>query len=116
LTEAAATIVTIVTEPLSGDTHDVHFNRGAIAAQAFARRFPGLTLDAAGPPAYAWLARDLLPALLAFIALTKDANHSLRAAIYELRWPAVLAAFKAASDAGSDVKLIYHALDDDTGR
>ena len=72
LTEGAATSVTIETEPLSGDTHDVHFNRGAIASQAFAKRFPGLTLDEAGAPAYAWLARDLLPALLAFIARAED--------------------------------------------
>jgi hypothetical protein len=44
--------------------------------------------------------------------LATDAKHSLRAAIYELRWPTVL----AASDAESDVKLIYHAPDDETGR
>jgi phosphatidylserine/phosphatidylglycerophosphate/cardiolipin synthase-like enzyme len=115
LTEKAATSITIDTEPLSGDKHEVHFNRGAIASQAFARRFPGLTLDEAGPPAYAWLARDLLPALLDFIAKAKDNTYSLRAAIYELRWPDVLAAFKAASDAGADVKIIYHAKDDITG-
>lgn len=115
LTEREATSVTIHAEPLSGGKHDVHFNRGAIASQAFAKRFPGLTLDEAGPPAYAWLARDLLPALLGFIAEAKDASYSLRAAIYELQWPAVLAAFKAASDAGADVKILYHTKDDDTG-
>jgi hypothetical protein len=115
LTEGAATSVTIDSEPLSGKTHDVHFNRGAIASQAFARRFPGLTLDEAGPPAYAWLARDLLPALLGFIARANAKSYSLRAAIYELKWPEVLAAFKAASSAGADVKIIYHANNDDTG-
>ena len=115
LREKAATGVTIDAEPLSGDKHEVHFNRGAIASQAFAKRFPGLTLDEAGPPAYAWLARDLLPALLAFIAKAKDNTFSLRAAIYELKWPEVLAAFKAADRAGADVKIIYHAKADDTG-
>ncbi len=115
LTEKAATSITIETEPLSGDTHEVHFNRGAIASQAFTKRFPGLTLDEAGPPAYAWLARDLLPALLGFIAKAKDNAYSLRAAIYELQWPEVLAACEAASRAGADVRIIYHANADDTG-
>jgi phosphatidylserine/phosphatidylglycerophosphate/cardiolipin synthase-like enzyme len=116
LTERAETSITIDTEPLLGDTHEVHFNRGAIASQAFAKRFPGLTLDEAGPPAYAWLTRDLLPALLEFIAKAKDNTYSLRAAIYELKWPEVLAAFKAASSAGADVKIIYHAKADETGK
>lgn len=115
LTERAATSITIDTEPLSGDTHDVHFNRGAIASQAFTKRFPGLTLDEAGLPAYAWLTRDLLPALLGFIARAGNRTYSLRAAIYELQWAEVLAAFKAAADAGADVKIIYHAKDDETG-
>jgi len=115
LTEKAATSVTIATEPLAGRTHEVHFNRGAIASQAFNKRFPGLTLDEAGAPAYEWLARDLLPGLLEFIARAKDDAYGLRAAIYELQWPAVLAAFKAVSDAGADVKIICHARADDTG-
>ncbi len=115
LTEKAATSVTIETEPLAGTRHDVHFNRGAIASQAFTRRFPGMTLDEAGAPAYAWLARDLLPGLLAFIAKAENSSYSLHAAIYEMKWPAVLEAFKAASDAGAEVTIIYHALNDDTG-
>jgi len=116
LTEKTATTVDIDTEPLSGGRHDVHFNRGAIASQAFARRFPGLTLDEAGAPAYAWLARDLLPALLAFIARAKDSTYSLNAAIYEMKWPDVLAGFKAAASGGATVKIVYHAKADDTGK
>ena len=121
LTEKAATTITIDTEPLAGVTHEVHFNRGAIASQAFTRRFSGQTLDEAGEPAYAWLGRDLVPALLNFIAKAKDNTYSLHAAIYELHlpehkpWPDVLAAFKAAKQAGADVQIIYHGLDDDTG-
>ena len=115
LTEKAATTVNITTEPLAGTTHDVHFNRGAIASQAFNKRFPGLTLDQAGAPAYAWLTRDLLPGVLDFIARARDGSFSLHAAIYELQWPEVLAAFKAAKSAGADVKIIYHDLPDETG-
>lgn len=121
LTEKPATIVTIDTEPLSAGKHDVHFNRGAIASQAFVKRFPGQTLDQAGESAYSWLGRDLVPALLDFIAQAKDNSYSLHAAIYELHqpegqpWPDVLSAFKNAKQAGAQVKLIYHALDDETG-
>jgi phosphatidylserine/phosphatidylglycerophosphate/cardiolipin synthase-like enzyme len=115
LTEKEATDITIDAEPPSGGKHEVYFNRGAIASQAFAKRFAGLTLDEVGPPAYAWLARDLLPGLLDFIAKAKDSSYSLHAAFFELQWPEVLAAFKAASQAGADVKILYHAKDDDTG-
>ena len=122
LVERAATTVSIRAEPLSAGRHDVHFNRAAIASQAFVRRFPGQTLDQAGAPAYEWLGRDLVPALLGFIAQAKDAGWGLHAAIYELNrpdgepWADVLAAFRAAHQAGADVKLLYHAEDDDTGR
>ena len=122
LKEKAATTVTIGTEPLAGaNKHQVHFNRGAIASQAFVRRFPGKTLDQAGALAYEWLGRDLVPALQEFIAKAKDNTFSLNAALYELNvpgqkpWPDVLAAFRAARQAGADVKIIYHGLDDDTG-
>ena len=115
LTDGEATTVPIDSELLEGETHEVHFNRGAIASQAFAKRFPGMTLDEAGPTAYAWLARDLLPAMIKFIGRADGSSYGLRAAIYELRWPEVLRAFKAAADAGADVKIIYHAKNDDTG-
>jgi hypothetical protein len=121
LTDKPVTEIEIQTEPLSAGTHDIHFNRGAIASQAFVKRFPGQTLDQAGAPAYDWLGRDLVPALLAFIGQAKDASFSLNAAIYELHrpdgkpWPDVLAALRQASDAGAQVSLIYHAGADDTG-
>ena len=116
LIDGAKTTVSIDSEPLLGGKHEVHFNRAAIASQAFVKRFPGLTLDKAGPQAYAWLARDLLPALLGFIETARGNSYNLRAAIYELRWPDVLDAFKAVSATGADVKIIYHAKDDETGR
>ena len=115
LTEGPATTVTIETEPLAGTMHDVHWNRGAIASQAFVRRFPNKTLDQAGPPAYEWLARDLLPGLLAFIGQASDASYSIRAAIYEFVWPAVLEAFREAHLAGADVEIVYHGKADKTG-
>ena len=121
LVEKPATTIAVDTEKLTDGDHDVHFNRGAIASQAFVKRFPNQTLDEAGEPAYAWLGRDLLPALLAYIAQAKDSTYSLNAAIYELHlpegkpWPDLLAALRAAKLAGAHVELIYHGLDDETG-
>jgi phosphatidylserine/phosphatidylglycerophosphate/cardiolipin synthase-like enzyme len=121
LTGETATSVPIDTEALAGGKHEVHFNRGAIASQAFARRFPGQTLEEAGQPAYSWLGRDLVPGLLDFIAKAKDSTYGLHAAIYELHlpeqksWPDIVAAFKAASQAGAQVGIIYHGLADDIG-
>lgn len=121
LKEKDATTVAIATEPLAGTKHEVHFNRGAIASQAFAKRFSGKSLDDAGEPAYAWLGRDLVPALLEFIARAKDSTYSLHAAIYELHrpekqpWPDVLQAFRAAKQAGADVNIIHHGTNDETG-
>lgn len=115
LIEKPATIISIDTEPLHGSVHDVHFNRGAISSQAFARRFPGLTLDQAGAPAYAWLARDLLPGLLDFIAKAVDETYSLHVAIYEMKWRAVLDALREAHLRGAKVKVLYHGKDDETG-
>ena len=114
LVDGPTTSVTIQAEPLIGGGHDVHFNRGAIASQAFVRRYPNMTLKQAGAPAYAWLARDLLPGLLAFIGQASDASYGLRAAFYEFQWPEVLAAFKAAAAAGADVRVVYHASPDPT--
>ncbi|MGE3802658.1 MAG: phospholipase D-like domain-containing protein [Candidatus Kapaibacterium sp.] len=122
LTEGSATTITIGTEPLVGNKHAVHFNRSAIASQAFTKRFPGMTLDQAGKPAYEWLARDLVPSLLNFIASAKDSTYSLNAAIYELNqpdktpWADILGAFREAKQAKAKVKIVYHGLDDHTGK
>ncbi len=121
LKEMAATEIEIETEKLSGGKHDVHFNRGAIASQAFTNRFKGQSLTQAGASGYEWLGRDLVPSLLAFIEQAKDARYSLNAAYFELStpdgapWPDILEAFKAAKATGADVKLVYHATDDTTG-
>lgn len=121
LSEKPATEVAIGTEPLSGGKHDLHFNRGAIASQAFVKRFSGQTLHQAGEAAYVWLGRDLVPALLEFIGQARDGSCSLNAAIYELHqpdgkpWPDVMTAFRDAHKAGAEVSLIYHAGDDETG-
>jgi phosphatidylserine/phosphatidylglycerophosphate/cardiolipin synthase-like enzyme len=93
----------------AGELHDVFFNRGAIASQAYATRFGNRDPDEVGPEAYAWLSRGLHEALIDFIGQANDNTFSLRAAIYEFQYPDVLDAFHTSRSNGADVKIIYDA-------
>jgi phosphatidylserine/phosphatidylglycerophosphate/cardiolipin synthase-like enzyme len=100
----------IATEPLYGQTHDVFFNRGVASSQAYALEFGDVAPDkqttaAKQAAAYAWLTRDLEPALVKFIVSAKKGDQ-LRCAFYEFAYAPVLAAFKAALARGVDVKII----------
>lgn len=97
------------------ETHDVFFNRGAIASQAYATRFGNRDPDEVGPEAYAWLSRGLHEALLAFIGQAKNNTFALRAAIYEFQYPDVLDAFHTADAAGADVQIVYDAKENAKG-
>lgn len=92
--------------------HGVWFNRGAIASQAFARKFGNkpLTEEERNDPKYPeteWLSRGLLEACLRFIDET-PAGDGLRVAAYEFTYPPVLDALKAALDRGVDLRIVYH--------
>ncbi|MEO7260833.1 MAG: phospholipase D-like domain-containing protein, partial [Jatrophihabitantaceae bacterium] len=106
-----ATVEVTTDDPTAG-VHGVYFNRGVAASQAYAARF-GAAPDQLPPDkraeAMTWLSRGLHEALIAF--LTDDASPSLaiRAAVYELTEPTVLAAFAQAHAAGADVRVVYHA-------
>ncbi|HEX4057835.1 MAG TPA: phospholipase D-like domain-containing protein [Galbitalea sp.] len=107
---AAPVTITVTTEPLYGQSHDVFFNRGIVASQEYALEFGNLSPDAQPTPAkkkaaYKWLARDLLPAMIKFIRLAKK-NDQLRCAFYEFDYPEVLAEFAAALAHGVDLKLV----------
>ena len=114
LAEAAVTVRTI-TRTASG--HAVHFNRGAVAAQEYARRFNNRAPeDVPNGQAFDWLSRGLLESLLAFIDQAQSGD-ALRVAIYEARYAPVLAALRQARGRGVDVRLIYDAKqngDDDS--
>jgi phosphatidylserine/phosphatidylglycerophosphate/cardiolipin synthase-like enzyme len=116
--EPRATVsVKIRTEPLEAHSvHRVHFNRGAVASQEYARRFQNRRPDdVADGSAYRWLSRGLEEAMLAFIGRANSKDYELRAAIYEFQWPAVLDAFKQAANKKANVKIIYDAVAGATG-
>jgi hypothetical protein len=106
LAEATVAVRT-VTRTATG--HAVHFNRGAVAAQEYARRFSNLAPeDVPNGQAFEWLGRGLLESLLAFIAQAQ-AGDALHVAIYEARHAPVLEALRQARDRGADIQLIYDA-------
>lgn len=108
--------VAVTTEKADVGTHQVHFNRGAVASQEYARRFqntkPSNVEDGS---AYRWLGRGLEEALVSFVGRAKGKGYSLRAAVYEFQWAPVLDAFAAAANRGANVKIVYDAIPKEKG-
>jgi phosphatidylserine/phosphatidylglycerophosphate/cardiolipin synthase-like enzyme len=110
LEQRDAVEIDVTTESPSAGKHGVHFNRGVLASQAYAARFQDRRpSEVADREAYKWLSNGLEEALLAFLAQADGARTGLRAAVYELDYAPVLAAFAAARDRGADVKIVYDA-------
>ena len=108
--------VNITAELLEDAKHEVYFNRGVAASQAYAIKFgdkkPHQLPKVKQPEVYAWLSRGLFEAIIKFIEQAKGENHKIRAALYELDYPPVMEALKKAQMRGVDVKIIYHDKDD----
>lgn len=99
--------VRISTESPDGGDHDVYFNRGVAASQAYARRFGNRRPDDVGNAAFAWLSRGLYEATIGFVEAAVDANYQLRVAAYEFHYKPILLALKAAKQRGVDVKIVF---------
>jgi len=97
------------------DIHDVYFNRGAVASQAFVRRFPHLNtkgalqeaIDAPRSRARRWLSRGLEEAMLGFIGNAKSSRWGLRCALFEFTYDPVIQALGKAHDRGADVHILF---------
>lgn len=120
LKEMDALLMPISTEAEMGDgvaastngvSHDVYFNRGVIGSQAYAREFDNAMPNADDPfsKEMVWLSRGLFEALLRFIALAKNEQYGLYAALYEFHYLPVATAFATALEAGAKVKIVYDA-------
>lgn len=104
----AAVTLDLTTEPVDQGRHAVFFNRGAIASQAYARRFHNLPPDDVGQAAFDWLSRGLIEALEAFIGQA-GAGDDIKGAIFEFQNHRVFAALTAAVGRGATVKVLYDA-------
>lgn len=107
--------ITVKPEPIKDKLHEVHFNRGAAASQAYAIKFDNLKpndkslTEKEKKERYDWLSRGLFEAVTHYIEQAKDETYGLRAALYELEYPEIPKLFKAALDKGADVQIVYEA-------
>ena len=110
-----ALVLPVTPEKTKHSKHEIFFNRGASASQAYAEHFdnikpndPSLS-EAEKAKRLKWLSRGLFEAVRDYIAQAKDSSYGLRAAIYELDYPQIPEFFKAAVVRGADVKIVYEA-------
>jgi phosphatidylserine/phosphatidylglycerophosphate/cardiolipin synthase-like enzyme len=103
-------IISIITEDPLGGNHDVYFNRGIAASQAYIRRFGDKRpKDVPNRKAYEWLSRGLNEALEDFILTCVPGEDSLRIAAYEFNYDDFLIFLKKVIDNGVDIKFVYDA-------
>ena len=109
----AETTVTVSTESPEDGDHDIYFNRGVAASQAYTRRFGDRAPDEVpNDAAYRWLSRGLNEALEAYINACVPGVDSLRIAAYECNYVPFLDVVKAAVDRGVEVQVVYDARRD----
>ena len=113
LTTHATSAVDVKTEsPATGD-HDIYFNRGIAASQAYVRRFGDRRpKDVPNGKAYEWLSRGLNEALEDYIRSCDPARHKLRIAAYEFNYKPFLDLVKEVVDKGVDIQVVYDARKD----
>jgi hypothetical protein len=117
--------VAVKTSSVASGDHRVVFNRAAAASQAFSREFPEVAAELAlakrekrpaaplPPKALAWLSRGALEQITGMCARALDPTWALDIAIYEYELPEIRAAIDAARNRGADVRIVYHAKNDD---
>lgn len=104
----AKVVIEVDTESPAGGEHDVYFNRGVAASQAYVARFGDrVPADVPNHQAWNWLSRGLYEAMEAFVVDARPGTDSLRIAAYEFRYAPFLAAVRSAVERGVDVQVVY---------
>jgi phosphatidylserine/phosphatidylglycerophosphate/cardiolipin synthase-like enzyme len=102
----------------TGLRHDIYFNRGAAASQAFVRRFKGqyivkgkFTADGSDTTIepMLWLSRGLFEGLRRFLECATDSTFTLKGMLYEFHYLPAVRLFKEAADRGVTVDIRYEA-------
>jgi phosphatidylserine/phosphatidylglycerophosphate/cardiolipin synthase-like enzyme len=113
LTDFASTSVSVTTEVIRADVHDVYFNRGVSGSQAYIKRFGDNPPDAIpNRKAFEWLSRGLNEALESYVKSCVPGVDSLRIAAYEFYYERFLDVVKATLDSGVDIQIVYDARQD----
>lgn len=109
----AQVVIDITTESPESGTHDIYFNRGVAASQAYVRRFGDRSPDAVvNRKAFEWLSRGLNEALEDFLRSCVPGRDALRVAAYEFNYDRFLAVVREVLDTGVDIRIVYDARQD----
>lgn len=109
----AETAIEVFTESPESGNHDIYFNRGIAASQAYSRRFGDQAPDEVpNRKAFEWLSRGLNEALEDYLRSCVPGRHALRIAAYEFNYPEFLHLISEVSNAGVDIRIIYDARQD----
>jgi hypothetical protein len=110
--------LTVRTEPLYGEHHDVFFNRGVASSQSYTKVYGNTPIADLDPDrraqALGWLSRDLDDALLRFVDQTEPGDRLL-GCFYEFAYAPAADALKRAIDRGVDVRLVVDAKQNGSG-
>ena len=106
LIAGASVRLTVTTERTDLGKHAVFFNRGAVASQAYARRFQNRKPSEVGQAAYDWLSRGLVEGLEAFIAQA-GTDDALYGAFFEFKNSRIHKALKQSKARGVTIKILY---------
>jgi phosphatidylserine/phosphatidylglycerophosphate/cardiolipin synthase-like enzyme len=105
--------IDIITESSATGDHDIYFNRGIAASQAYVRRFGDRRPhEVPNDRAYEWLSRGLYEALEEYTRSCEPGRHGLRIAAYEFYYKKILDLVKEVLDTGVDIQVIYDARQD----
>ena len=116
LTPHAETVIDITTESPESGNHEVYFNRGLAASQAYVRRFGDRAPeDVPNRKAFEWLSRGLNEALEDFIRSSEPGRHALRIAAYEFNYDEFLKVVKEVLDRSVDIQVVFDARKDKPG-
>jgi len=114
-TPLETTEVTVNTETSTiPNGHEVYFNRGTAASQAYVTRFENKSPDKIGEAAFVWLSRGLHEALIGYCGRALNKDWALRVAAYEFTEPSFLKCLRKAHLRKASVKVIYHAREVDS--
>ena len=87
LTKFTEVSVTITTESPEGGDHDVYFNSGVAASQAYVRRFGNRAPNnVENNQAFIWLSRGLYEAMAAFMQPSEPERYTFLIAAYEFHY------------------------------
>jgi phosphatidylserine/phosphatidylglycerophosphate/cardiolipin synthase-like enzyme len=101
--------LSVRTEPLYGERHDVFFNRGVASSQAYTKYYGNTPIEYLDPDrqkqALGWLSRDLDDALVRFIQQAQPGDQLL-GCFYEFTFEPAATALRKAIDGHVDVHVI----------